>query len=313
MNEYVKAGRHATRYMFYIIMAISVANVTHDLIIVQNEYGFFLGNLIPYAITISWISRFFIGGYIELSKNIDSEPSRLKLILDSLFLYFTAIILHAASVVTFTNLELLYFILILLCIGDSAWILLVSLKVKMLQPMQKKWIWFNYSYIIVGFIVIYYNKYDVEFNVVNVLVLLAVSSLLLVLDLGVNFNEYFSGGTKSSVRRIYVAGPYGDKSLDEVKAENTERAREVAKLLALKGHIPFIPHTMLYGWEKDERFSGKNFIFNAIGAEWLKHCDAIFVIDRSPGTDNELKLAVQRGIQVYFDLDQVPQLSDDAN
>ena len=88
---------------------------------------------------------------------------------------------------------------------------------------------------------------------------------------------------------------------------NVQAARDVGKELALRGHFPFIPHTMLHGWETDNRFTVSH--FKAIDLKWLEFCDALFFIGPSTGANEELDFATRRGLQVFKSIDQVPRVS----
>jgi hypothetical protein len=126
-----------------------------------------------------------------------------------------------------------------------------------------------------------------------------------VVDLYVNREFYFAIEATPGLR-IFVAGPYGDNEPPEVIEQNVRNAESVGKQLALKGHFPFIPHTMLHGWETDKRFTVDH--FKSIDFRWLDFCDALYFIAHSAGTDAEVDYAVQKGLTVFSRLEDVPDL-----
>jgi Domain of unknown function (DUF4406) len=109
---------------------------------------------------------------------------------------------------------------------------------------------------------------------------------------------------------IYVSGPYsppagGAPELNEQAiATNVKRANAVALLLVGAGHAPFVPHTMMFGWE--DRDGVPRDLAMRVCREWVTRCDAIFVIGSSPGADMELEVAEQHGLAVYRSLEEVP-------
>ena len=112
--------------------------------------------------------------------------------------------------------------------------------------------------------------------------------------------------------RIYVAGPYCPQNCSlheasQVAQRNVDKAIEVGNWLIEKGHFVFIPHlshyihthyscTKDYGnwwYEEDNTF--------------LEHwAEAIFHIGSSRGVDAELELAKKLGLQIFFQLSDVP-------
>ena len=103
--------------------------------------------------------------------------------------------------------------------------------------------------------------------------------------------------------RIYVAGPYGASTSEQIKA-NISRANEGALEIAKKGHIPFVPHTMLSGWE--DEFRVERPVVTGICQAWLEACDAFVYLGSSPGADGELELAKRLGLRIFHSLDEVP-------
>jgi len=101
---------------------------------------------------------------------------------------------------------------------------------------------------------------------------------------------------------IYVSGPYtwkkdsdyGGKLPEQVVKENIDRADEIGRILLNNGYIPFIPHTMMAGWE-DEKGVPQDDVIEA-SLEWVRRCDALLFYDpedrpKSDGAIKELKEA----------------------
>ena len=49
------------------------------------------------------------------------------------------------------------------------------------------------------------------------------------------------------------------------------------------------------------------------GFEWLDVCDALFFIGESPGANNELKIAREKGLTIYMKLEEVPECARGDN
>jgi len=124
--------------------------------------------------------------------------------------------------------------------------------------------------------------------------------------------------------RIYVMGPLSANgiktggSVSETVRRNAAKADFVGRELFLKGHFPFIPHTMSMLWFEDERpeFHNYDLIVNRfdIGG-WLSLCDAIYKLEgweKSRGSMLELDWAQKHGLIEYDNLDQIPFVMDIA-
>lgn len=109
---------------------------------------------------------------------------------------------------------------------------------------------------------------------------------------------------------IYVSGPYSAGSDAEPSARdaavqaNIERANQIALELVRLGHVPFVPHTMMAGWE--DRLGIPRELALEVCHRWVERCDAIYVIGSSPGADSELAVAETHGLTVFRGLDDVP-------
>lgn len=114
---------------------------------------------------------------------------------------------------------------------------------------------------------------------------------------------------------IYVSGPYTPVGARcghrrrHLLYSNISRADAVARELAQRGHVPFVPHTMLRGWEEQQRMPRT--LVMAVATQWLARCDALFFIGASPGADVERAMATRLGLPVYNRLDDVPPATAD--
>lgn len=104
--------------------------------------------------------------------------------------------------------------------------------------------------------------------------------------------------------RIYVAGPYSDNP-----EPNVDRACEVAVRLIERGHTPYVPHVNHYFDVAALRMGRERFDYETWMAqdfEWLRLCDALYLIAPSPGANREVLAAQAVGIPVYRSLAEVP-------
>jgi len=108
---------------------------------------------------------------------------------------------------------------------------------------------------------------------------------------------------------IYVSGPYQAASTEGIAA-NVQDANCIAMAITQKGHIPFIPHTMMAGWEGNGFVSRERIL--DICLKWVDKCDALYFIETSDGAEKERIAARQRGIPIYRNLDDVPEVVDVA-
>lgn len=116
---------------------------------------------------------------------------------------------------------------------------------------------------------------------------------------------------------IYVSGPYSAPEELDGKAkrsrikDNIEAADSYARQLARKGHFPFVPHTMMRGWEDAKGFPREPAM--QICHQWVKKCDALFYIGSSPGAESERQQAVRHGLRIYRSVDDVPDASQPSS
>jgi hypothetical protein len=115
---------------------------------------------------------------------------------------------------------------------------------------------------------------------------------------------------------ILIAGPYRSGTNDDpqLMRKNLDKLESVALPLFRKGHVPVIgewlalPLLKLAGSKTpgDEQY---NEILYPIAHRLLEKCDAVLRLEgASAGADNDIKIAKQMGLKVYYSVDEVPQL-----
>jgi ADP-ribose pyrophosphatase len=113
---------------------------------------------------------------------------------------------------------------------------------------------------------------------------------------------------------ILIAGPYRSGTGDdpEKMAQNVHRMEAYAMPLFRAGHVPVLgewfalPLAGLAGSQQvgDEAF---NEIFHPIAERLLEHCDAVLRVGgASQGADLMVSVARRRGLQVFYQLSEIP-------
>jgi hypothetical protein len=116
---------------------------------------------------------------------------------------------------------------------------------------------------------------------------------------------------------ILVAGPYrSGTNGDPLRiAQNLDRLESFALSIYKAGHIPVIGEwvalplmkqagSLKLGDEISEQY------LYPVASRLLERCDAVLRIDgESKGADEDLRLARERGLQVYWRMEDVPVLS----
>ena len=93
--------------------------------------------------------------------------------------------------------------------------------------------------------------------------------------------------------RVYIAGPYTKGDV----VENVREAINVADIVAIEEHTPFIPH-LTHFWHFIHKH-GYDFWMRQ-DETWLRQCEAVIRIQgESAGADQEVELAHRLGIPVY--------------
>lgn len=116
---------------------------------------------------------------------------------------------------------------------------------------------------------------------------------------------------------ILIAGPYRGGTNDDpaLMRKNLDHLESVALPLFRMGHVPMIgewvalPLTLLAGSTKpgDDAW---NEIQYPVAHRLLEKCDAVLRLEgASAGADQDVRLAKERGLPVYFRLEDVPAKS----
>jgi len=113
--------------------------------------------------------------------------------------------------------------------------------------------------------------------------------------------------------RVYVAGKYSDDNVLSV-LDNIRKGQQVCIELFSKGYAPFCPwhdaHFIL-GMTDQQYSSIVKQMFYDYSITWLKVCDVMLiyggreVLDKSPGTEEEWLVALDRRIPVYFSIEEL--------
>jgi len=113
---------------------------------------------------------------------------------------------------------------------------------------------------------------------------------------------------------ILVAGPYrsGTNNDPQLIAKNLDRLEQFSLQIYKAGHIPLIGEWVALPIAKQ---AGSSHVGDAISEQFLypvanrliQRCDAVLRIEgASKGADEDVRLARQRGLPVYFNIDEVP-------
>lgn len=113
---------------------------------------------------------------------------------------------------------------------------------------------------------------------------------------------------------ILIAGPYRSGTNDDktLMQQNLNNLEAVSLPLFRKGHIPMIgewvalPLIHLAGSTKPGDEAWEEIQYPA-AHRLLERCDAVFRIKgESKGADEDVRLAMERGLKVYYNLEDVP-------
>jgi hypothetical protein len=115
---------------------------------------------------------------------------------------------------------------------------------------------------------------------------------------------------------ILIAGPYrgGTNDDPELMRKNLAKLESVALPIFRLGHVPMIgewvalPLVDLAGSNRpgDDQW---NEIQYPVAHRLLEKCDAVLRLEgASTGADNDVKIAMERGLKVYYKLEDIPRL-----
>lgn len=117
---------------------------------------------------------------------------------------------------------------------------------------------------------------------------------------------------------ILIAGPYRGGTNDDpvLIKKNLNKLESMALPLFRKGHIPMIGEWVALPLM---HLAGSKAIGDSIWDEiqypaahrLLEKCDAVLRIEgASKGADNDVKIAIERGLKVYYSLEEIPDISE---
>ena len=115
---------------------------------------------------------------------------------------------------------------------------------------------------------------------------------------------------------ILIAGPYrsGTNDDSQIMQQNLSRLEAVALPIFRKGHIPMIgewvalPLIHAAGSQKPGD-AAWNEIQYPVAHRLLEKCDAVFrIAGASKGADEDVRIARERGLKIYYQLEEVPQV-----
>jgi hypothetical protein len=114
---------------------------------------------------------------------------------------------------------------------------------------------------------------------------------------------------------ILIAGPYRSGTNDDPErmAENLRRLEAVALPLFRLGHIPMIgewvalPLLRLAGSIRPGDAAYEEILYPT-AKRLLEKCDAVLRLEgASKGADEDVRIATERGLKVYYNLEDVPR------
>jgi len=117
---------------------------------------------------------------------------------------------------------------------------------------------------------------------------------------------------------ILIAGPYRGGTNDDpiLIKKNLDRLELAALPLFRKGHIPIIgewvalPLMHLAG-SKEFGDSIWDEMQYPVAHRLLEKCDAVLRIEgASKGAENDVRIAKERGMKIYYSLDEIPNLTE---
>jgi len=110
---------------------------------------------------------------------------------------------------------------------------------------------------------------------------------------------------------IYISGPYSAPKIEKnqnvrqhIILQNIQKANNIALAIVKKGHIPFVPHTMMRDWGDVHQISRNKVL--KVCHKWVEKCDALFFINSSDGADSEYNVAKDLNLTIYRNLDEIP-------
>ena len=119
---------------------------------------------------------------------------------------------------------------------------------------------------------------------------------------------------------ILIAGPYRSGTNDDphLMAENLQRLEQASWPVFQAGHVPMIGEWVaLPIWHVAGGSTVGDALYDQIlhptAGRLIERCDAILRLPgESKGADNDIRLAHERGIPVYYAIDDIPLFQEQA-
>jgi len=114
---------------------------------------------------------------------------------------------------------------------------------------------------------------------------------------------------------ILIAGPYRSGTGDDtaLMAKNLAKLEEAAWPIFQRGHVPMIGEWVALPVLSSAGATGvtdplADQVMYPTAQRLLQHCDVVLRLPgASTGADQDVAIARDRGIPVYYDLDEIPQ------
>lgn len=104
---------------------------------------------------------------------------------------------------------------------------------------------------------------------------------------------------------IGVAGPYSAPT-EELRQRNLDAMNFAAARLYEKGHIPLIGVNAALPVVKQLNTEDAYMAIMDISMAVIDHCDALLFIAESPGANRERDHILNKGLPVYYSIDDIP-------
>ena len=104
---------------------------------------------------------------------------------------------------------------------------------------------------------------------------------------------------------IFVGGPYSNDCA-VTREENVNKIHHIVKELMKMGHYILECHSLEHSFFPDNELHHADFLRQTLN--WIERCDAMFLLENSPGANLEYKRAMELKIPIYDSLKDVPKV-----
>ena len=117
---------------------------------------------------------------------------------------------------------------------------------------------------------------------------------------------------------IYIAGPLFNhgKLTYEAAKQNWEKTIIIADRLMQKGWSPYVPHHSLFMWKYFKDHQDRDIPWEewmSLDSSFIREARALYFIGHSTGADRELAWALDHGLAIYFNIDEVATVTPDKD